>query len=469
MRTRTEARIGRVVFLLAIDLAALLAASAAAYLLWADPVRGQPARVYLSLLQLLPLFPIAYATWGLYPGFGLGAVELLRRLTLASSFIFLVLAAFSFVFRVPHHYSRGSFIIAVCLTLLLAPVSRLAALSVARHWHWWPERVLLIGDGELAQRTIRSLRNARSLGYRPTGILVPSRGRHLPQPAIEGVPVVGSLADAEAFRRGVRVILVAADTNQVSEHDLNGLQRDFRHVIWIRSQGTARVEAVGVRNLGQVLGIEYVNQLLRRRNRWLKRTLDVSLGFIALLLVSPLIGLAALVVRLADHGPGFFYQERRGLYGRSIRVWKIRTMYRDADARLENHLRRDPVARREWEERCKLRNDPRILPGIGWLLRRFSVDELPQLWNVIRGDMSLVGPRPFPAYHLENFSDDFQELRQLVRPGLTGLWQVMSRSEGTFDEQEEHDTYYIWNWSLWLDLYLIGKTSLAIVTGRGAY
>jgi lipopolysaccharide/colanic/teichoic acid biosynthesis glycosyltransferase len=143
-------------------------------------------------------------------------------------------------------------------------------------------------------------------------------------------------------------------------------------------------------------------------------------------------------------------------------------MYCDAQGRLEEYLRSNPRARSEWERYFKLSNDPRILPLVGNLIRRMSLDELPQLWSVIVGDMSLVGPRPFPQYHMDSFDADFRHVRTMVPPGLTGLWQVSSRSNGDLSVQQTLDTFYIRNWSIWLDLYIIFQTVLAVVSAKGA-
>jgi len=131
-------------------------------------------------------------------------------------------------------------------------------------------------------------------------------------------------------------------------------------------------------------------------NRWLKRGLDVALVLASAAVFLPLVGLAALAIQLVDRGPVFYAQERRGLGGRRIRVWKLRTMYQDSAARLERHLAENPAAREEWSRFFKLRHDPRVLPWIGGLLRRSSIDELPQVWNLLVGEMTLVGPRPLP-------------------------------------------------------------------------
>jgi lipopolysaccharide/colanic/teichoic acid biosynthesis glycosyltransferase len=179
--------------------------------------------------------------------------------------------------------------------------------------------------------------------------------------------------------------------------------------------------------------------------------------------------LCALLIKLASPGPVFFRQEREGLDGQTFRVWKLRTMHPNADKRLAELLEQDPELREQWLRNAKLPSDPRLIPMVGPLLRRLSLDELPQLWNVIIGEMSLVGPRPFPQYHLALLSPECKKLRTAVRPGLTGLWQVMVRSNGNIEEQERFDTYYIRNWSLWLDIYILARTGTAVLMARGAY
>ena len=457
----------RGVALMATDFASLCASGAVAYLLWALPMRHQSPEMYLRLLPLLALFVVGFAAAGLYPGFGLGPVETLRRLSLVTSFGFLILAAITFALKLPNLYSRVTFAIAYALALLAVPLARALVGASAGRSRWWREPVAVVAPAEEAERLVTRLGTAGPTGYRPAAILV-SGSSPMPREVL-GLPCLGGLEHASALAgRGIRTALVAGRASGDAVL-VDRLQPWFRHVLVVRPALDLPVEGVQIRNLGGAFGIEYTNNLLLHRNRLLKRLLDLLVGGLLALLTLPLLAAAALAVKLASPGPAFFRQQRAGLGGRPFRVPKIRTMHPDAERRLADHLERHPDQRREWEARFKLHDDPRLIPVLGPFLRRFSLDELPQLWSVVRGDMSLVGPRPFPDYHLARFPEEFLQLRQRVRPGITGLWQVTVRSEGSLDEQRAFDGFYIRNWSPWLDLYLLARTFGAVASGRGAY
>jgi lipopolysaccharide/colanic/teichoic acid biosynthesis glycosyltransferase len=199
-----------------------------------------------------------------------------------------------------------------------------------------------------------------------------------------------------------------------------------------------------------------------------KRGIDCLIVICAAVFALPLILLSVIAIKIADPGRAFFWQNRVGRDGAVTPILKLRTMYNDAEQRLENHLRNNAAAQAEWQKFCKLHDDPRILPGLGHFLRRTSLDELPQLWNVLRGDMSLVGPRPFPEYHVARFDAEFRKKRASVTPGLTGLWQVVARSNADLETQRALDLLYIENRSFWLDLYILIQTVPAVLSGRGA-
>lgn len=456
----------RIALLVLIDLLASVAAWGAAYWLYGWGVLRQGIHIYLDAAPLLGLFVLAYAQAGLYPGFGIGPVELLRRLTLRTSFVFLLLAAVTYWLKVPHQHSRVTVVLAWGTALVALPLARHIAVRVLARLRWWREPAVLVGRRAAAARLVPILNDTLAVGWRPVALLDLEPGGEDPPPASV---CVGSLADAPRLAaRGLRVAVVQADGSATVGGILDELRRHFRQVILLPGADDVPVSGAEVRDLGGVLGIEFTSQLLRRRNRFLKRAVDVTGGALGCLLGAPVMAVAVAAVKLSSRGPAFFVQEREGLHGRPIRVWKIRTMVVDAEQRLARHLAADAEARREWETRFKLRRDPRIIPVVGHLLRRLSIDELPQLASVLVGTMSLVGPRPFPSYHLEEFSPAFRELRAQVRPGLTGLWQVVVRSDSDLAGQQALDTYYIRNWSLWLDLYLMARTVLAVVAGKGA-
>jgi lipopolysaccharide/colanic/teichoic acid biosynthesis glycosyltransferase len=235
--------------------------------------------------------------------------------------------------------------------------------------------------------------------------------------------------------------------------DLFGIQS-----LWITS-----------RDLGGVLGLEVRKNLLVRSNRVLKRVLDYSIALPLAILTAPFVAICAAWIKILSPGPAFFRQQREGQDGKRITIQKLRTMYPDAERVLGEYLDEHPTEKALWSRFYKLKKDPRVLRGIGWFLRRYSLDELPQLWNVLKGDMSLVGPRPFPYYHLNSFPEGFRDLRRSVMPGVTGLWQVSERSDGDLQVQEAEDTYYIRNWSLWLDIYVLLRTVQTLLRPKGAY
>jgi lipopolysaccharide/colanic/teichoic acid biosynthesis glycosyltransferase/glycosyltransferase involved in cell wall biosynthesis len=201
--------------------------------------------------------------------------------------------------------------------------------------------------------------------------------------------------------------------------------------------------------------------------RSLKRVIDLALVCMMLPMIAMLMFLIALAIRLDSHGPALYSQERLGRAGRKIQIWKFRSMAVNADEILEAFLAGSPQMREEWEADHKLKNDPRIT-RIGRILRRTSLDELPQFWNILRGEMSLSGPRPIVEEELELYGKDFEVYKQAV-PGLTGLWQVSGRNDLTYEERVCLDVHYVQNWSIWLDLRILVQTILVIIQGRGAY
>ena len=456
--------------LLITDLLALLMSAGVAAQVWVLINSDVNLALFFGLWPTLCLFALGYALAGLYPGVGLGPVEELRRLSVVSTALYLGTIVVLFLAEDLEMQSRGIFLSSWLLSLLLLPLGRAATRELFSKQTWWGLPVLVFGAGNTSNVLVRRLIDNPGLGFKVLACLDDDTGKG---DSVHGVPVIHSLSRAPELARafGVRHLLVAMPS--VEPGALGRLLQRyagvFPYLIVVPDLFGLPSLGLSVRDLAGVIGLQVRQNLLLPHNRLLKRCLDVLLMLPLALLALPIVAVAALWVRAVSPGNPFYAQEREGFGGKRIRVWKLRTMFEDADALLKTHLQAHPEARREWERFYKLKNDPRILPGIGAVLRKTSLDELPQVWNILKGDMSIVGPRPFPYYHLEPFSDEFRALRRQVVPGLTGMWQVSSRSEGDLEVQERLDSYYIRNWSLWLDLYLIARTPWAVLFGRGAY
>lgn len=324
----------------------------------------------------------------------------------------------------------------------------------------WGARAVLLGHGPATAGIAERLLRQPELGLRPIGFVADAPGGE-PMP----VPYLGTVAEAYRRLNGNPVVGIAVAPESPG---LEVASLPFRRIIAMPAGIGLPALRVRSRSLGGELGLEVANLAQAGLHRQVKRGLELCIAIPALLLALPVIGLMIIAIRLISPGPAIYVQSRVGYRGRPVPIFKLRTMHRDAEALLADLLARDPAAREEWNTHMKLAKDPRILPWIGDFMRRSSLDELPQLWNVVRGDLSLIGPRPFPAYHVNRFGAEFQTLRASVKPGLTGLWQVSERSNADLARQEAIDSFYIRNWSLWLDLYIFLKTFPAVLSARGA-
>lgn len=421
---------------------------------------------YFAVAVGILLLPVVHYQLGIYPGYLLGPVERLRRRTLATLAVFGGLVAWDNIVA-RGVLSRGVLLATFVFALVLPPLAESAARRVLAARKRWGIPVVMLGAGAAGRAVVRTLIAEPQLGLVPVAFL-DNRPETWNQ-TVEGVPVAGPLGLAQDFERRAEAAIVAlAD---IGRDDVAGLLQElnFPRVIVIPQFTGVGSLWVTARDLGGCLGLEVKKNLLMPRNLALKRLMDRVIALPLFIASVPLLAMAAVWIKLASRGPALHCQMREGIDGQRIAVWKLRTMYVNGDRMLERWFEEHPEDRAEWSRYFKLRRDPRVLPWIGKLLRRTSLDELPQLWSVLKGEMSLVGPRPFPDYHLEQFPDEFRALRTRVLPGLTGMWQVSARSEGDVEVQEALDTYYIRNWSPWLDLYILARTVAAVLLARGAY
>jgi exopolysaccharide biosynthesis polyprenyl glycosylphosphotransferase len=333
-----------------------------------------------------------------------------------------------------------------------------------------PKRIAVLGDGDDLTALIRNIEDAGTGSLRVAGVILPQTTRvDGAQPS--SLPVLGTVHQlAEVINREKLDQLICMSSLSTRDFELCGAISNRMGVTLSRPLATPLWY-----NVRYEFNSEYGLDLLDAQpvafshNRELiKRTVDIVTASFLFIVLSPLLLFLAILIRLTSAGPVIYKSRRVGRGGRHFMFWKFRSMYMSGPRRedLRHHNERDGHL-------FKMRNDPRVTP-LGRFMRRFSLDELPQLYNVLAGEMSLVGPRPLPAEDMnpdglstEHFA--WAEQRVQVRPGITGIWQIRGRSDLTFEQMVEFDLEYVRNWSLAMDLQLLLETPLAVFTGRGAY
>lgn len=423
---------------------------------------------YWRLWPLLGLFGVTYTLFGLYPGIAMSPIAELRTATSATTLVFLLLSALTFVLRTPFTYSRSAFLASWLASLFIVPLTRAFLRGALREQPWWGYRAAILGVSGSGAAVVRTLVDHAEIGLRPVAIF---DDQLTPGSYLHGIPVIGGLDAAALFaeREGVTRAIIAMPESGPADIlrmlDVHG--KTFSRVFML--PGLSGLSSVGVeiRDVSRILALELRKSLLMAGPRATKRFLDVVLSFAALVCLAPVFAAIAALIKLESRGPALYRQSRIGLGKGQFFVWKFRSMVADADRVLGEYLAANPEMRAEWERDHKLKNDPRIT-RMGRFLRKTSLDELPQLINVLRGEMSLVGPRPIVQGEIEKYGESFGLYTQVI-PGLTGLWQVSGRNLTTYRERVELDTYYVRNWSPWLDIYLLARTVKVVVTGYGAY
>lgn len=418
---------------------------------------------------VIPLYFLVTASVKLLPGWGLGAVEEFRRVVLSVGGVFgltmvglWLLDANATGGMASSRLTLGT---AGLVAVVLVPFLRWRAKTLLVNGDRWGVPAAVYGAGVAGAHIVRRLQEERGIGYTPVAVFDDDPeewGGYL-----DTVPIVGDTG--QVVPEAAVAFLALPDLDREHQlHLLEGPLSCYRTVVIVPDLADMPSLWATARDFGGILGLELTSTLTRPLPRLGKRAVDLAVVVGLAPLWGPLVLVLAAVVWLEDRASPFFGQERIGEDGRTFRAWKLRTMVPDADAVLQRALDADPVLRDEWEQFYKLEKDPRIT-RVGHVLRRTSLDELPQLYNVLTGKMSLVGPRPLPRYHHEDLPERVRQLRERVRPGITGLWQVSGRSDTGTAGMERWDPYYVRNWSPWLDAVILVRTFRVVVRGSGAY
>ena len=464
----TQSGVVTALSLLTVDVLMFATSSSAAYL--ALRLVGAPeASLSLLLRMLVLLGGLEIATlwtgrlYGALPsGPVLALSQLIKRILYVTGFVVLTLLVLG---------QSPAVILALLaaggLSAALLPSGRLLLQLLCGRRSWWGRRVFIVGSDARAVSIYARLMRQPQRGLRPVGFVddLETLDPNLDPTLYLGPP--DALRELAITMRTSAVVVAKADADAETQRLFCREELGIRDWIvmssldgypslWTEAVEVAGAPAFSVRN-----------RLLAPGARHIKRLCDLAITVTGVLLGLPLIVAIIALVRLSSPGPIFYCNKRIGRHGRRFMAWKFRTMVVNAEEVLEDYLASDPLLRAEWEEHCKLKRDPRIT-WIGHFLRQTSLDELPQLWNVLRGEMSLVGPRPILESEIEKYAGEYEYYVDVL-PGITGLWQVSGRNNTTYRERIGFVTYYVKNWSLWLDLYILISTVRVVLFREGAY
>lgn len=390
-----------------------------------------------------------------------------KRVLRASAITVSVLAIYCYATRTP--VARGFVVgvIPVGLVLLLLERTAMRRFVVVRRLRGgWVHRIIAVGTTDSVLRLLAVTQRARGAGLEIIGVCVgdtPEGAEVAP-----GVPVVGGVHDVVAAAARVDADVIAVTGSGMGASGVRELGWQLEGTGRGLVMAPALTEIAGPRvHVSPVEGLPLVwleQPQLGRLPRLIKRTLDLSIGTVLLALAAPLLLFTAMAIKLTSRGPVFYKQRRLGIHGSEFMIIKFRSMYAGSEHRRDDYL--DVNEQDGAGVLFKIRRDPRVTP-VGRVIRRLSIDELPQLLHVVGGTMSLVGPRPLAA--IDSVYTGSARRRLLVRPGLTGLWQVSGRSTLSWEDAVRLDLYYVENWSLGLDLTILARTVFTVLAGKGAY
>lgn len=372
--------------------------------------------------------------------------------------------------RLSEEISRTVTVLMGIFSFIILPFGRITLKRILKNAGLFKRKVLIIGAGETGALVAKAVRKEPNYGYEIVGFLdddIENAGK-----IIDGIKVYSGINMIDDYIKDMDINGIFIAIPQMERDRLTKLINDLQHkvekVFFVPEMRGIAVLNTRLRSFfhEQTFIFEIQNNLSRPLNIFIKRCFDLFASAVLLpLLIVPMIAIAILI-KIDSEGPVIFSQERVGKGGRRFRCLKFRTMYIDAEQRLSQLLQRDPLAKEEYEKYWKLKNDPRVT-RVGRFLRETSLDELPQIFNSIKGEMSIVGPRPYMPSEVESVGE-IMETCFYVPPGITGLWQVSGRSDMSYDYRIALDLWYVRNWNLWLDIVILFKTIRVVVKREGA-
>ncbi len=391
-----------------------------------------------------------------------------------SGAFFTVLLSFSFIFlKKMGNYPRSILFFYFLLISMILPFTRYLLKILLTKLNLYRKNIIIIGAGNAGKTVAKALIEDKELGFYIRGFLDDFKDKSIIINSKE-FPILGRIEDFHKIHQkenidSVVIAIPSLDRKKLSKITAE-IQKYVRQLYIVPEMKGIALFNTELYHLfeEQLFLLQINNNLKLPRNRFIKRCFDLTFAIILMPIILPVIAIIGIMIKLDSKGPVFFIQERFGQYNKRFKCIKFRTMYNDSDKILFKYLETNPEAKKEWEKYKKLKGyDPRVTK-MGKFLRKTSLDELPQIFNIILGDMSFVGPRPYMPRE-EKDMGEYKEYILLTKPGITGLWQVSGRNELTFKDRLKIDTWYVLNWSLWLDIVILIKTVKVVLRNEGAY
>ena len=396
--------------------------------------------------------------------------QVIQKIFHASIYAVIAIIIVLYIGQITASTSRLFIALLLVFTFIYLTIFRYITKKILEHFQLMQIPVLIIGAGKTAELLVQGISSDAGMGYKIIGLL---EDNHVKDGILQKFPVLGKFADVENVIKETRVqhvFIAAPGLEQVKLtqiiYKVQPLVKNMGIIPNLVGVPMGGIEVESLFNEKLML-LRLRNNLARPLNRYLKAIFDFIVTLVGTLAISPILVFIALWIYKDSPGPVIFKHIRIGKNGKEFPCYKFRSMCIDAKEKLEKLLDTDPEVRAEWEKDFKLKNDPRITKS-GAFLRKTSLDELPQIFNVLKGEMSLVGPRPIIKAEMERYGEYINDYL-MVKPGITGMWQVSGRNDIDYTERVLLDSWYVRNWSIWIDLVMLFKTIAVVLFRKGAY
>ena len=430
-------------------------------------------RSFINYMIYVPFILILFGCVGLYPGIMISPTEEVRKLFFCILFsccaiiMSIILPDLNqneiVISLVKDSDTLGLFIaFAICIPVgtFVLPAAREIFRHVISNRKWWGVPCVIYAHDNSANFILDKLIDNKYLGYHPALIIDSNSPDHK---EYRGIPIFPQSAEINKIikKHNIKQAVICD-----YKGDINYIMSSYRYTLSVNKNQAMFTSTQQLKDIAGIMGFASVHNLTFKANIFFKRTLDVLIILFFSPIVLPITLLLAILTKITSKGPIFYGHKRVGKNGKTIKCWKFRSMCINSQEILEKILATDPIRREEWEKDRKFKDDPRITK-FGKFLRKTSLDELPQLFNILIGQMSLVGPRPVTEPELEKYGE-YKDYVLSVLPGLSGMWQISGRSDTGYEDRISFDTYYIQNWSIWLDIWILIKTIWVVLIGKGA-